>query len=104
MASGVVVGSAMHSRCIGRAGFEGSSDVNTFSMMSHRLARSAPRVLGALCAGVLLVPGLSHSAAAQGRLEARYEATLAGIPVGKGTWAIDIGEDQFSAAAAGGTA
>jgi hypothetical protein len=73
-------------------------------MMSPRLARSAPRVLGALCAGVLLLPGLSHSAAAQGRLEARYEATLAGIPVGKGTWAIDIGEDQFSAAAAGGTA
>ena len=25
-----------------------------------------------------------------GKLEARYEASLAGIPVGKGTWTIDI--------------
>jgi hypothetical protein len=42
-------------------------------------------------------------AAAQGKLEAQYEATLAGIPVGKGGWTIDIGDDQFSAAASGGT-
>ena len=40
---------------------------------------------------------------AQGKLEARYEATLAGIPVGKGAWTIDIADDQFSAAASGGT-
>jgi hypothetical protein len=38
-----------------------------------------------------------------GRLEARYEASLAGIPVGKGAWTIDISDDQFSAAASGGT-
>ena len=44
-----------------------------------------------------------HSAFAQGRLEAQYEATLAGIPVGKGAWTIDIADDQFSAAASGGT-
>ncbi|WP_291603001.1 DUF3108 domain-containing protein [Bradyrhizobium sp.] len=42
-------------------------------------------------------------AAAQGKLEAQYEATLTGIPVGKGSWNIDIQDDQFSAAAAGGT-
>ncbi len=42
-------------------------------------------------------------AAAQGRLEAQYEATLAGISVGRGTWAIEIGEDTYSAAAQGGT-
>jgi hypothetical protein len=42
-------------------------------------------------------------ASAQGRLEAQYEATLAGIPVGKGAWSIDISDDQFSAAATGGT-
>src|SRR5512141_2839432 len=42
-------------------------------------------------------------AAAQGRLEAQYEATLAGIPVGRGAWTIDISDDQFSAAASGGT-
>ena len=42
-------------------------------------------------------------AAAQGRLEARYEASLAGIPIGKGAWVIEIGDDQYSAAANGGT-
>ncbi|HZR76876.1 DUF3108 domain-containing protein [Bradyrhizobium sp.] len=42
-------------------------------------------------------------AAAQGRLEAQYEATLAGISVGRGTWAIEIGDDSYSAAAQGGT-
>ncbi|HEY0568253.1 MAG TPA: DUF3108 domain-containing protein [Xanthobacteraceae bacterium] len=52
--------------------------------------------------GLLLVA--PQTAFAQGKLEAHYEATLAGIPVGKGSWAIDIADDQFSAAAAGGTA
>jgi Protein of unknown function (DUF3108) len=42
-------------------------------------------------------------AAAQGKLDARYEVTLAGIPVGKGAWVIDIADDQYSAAASGGT-
>jgi hypothetical protein len=42
-------------------------------------------------------------ASAQGKLDARYEVTLAGIPVGKGAWVIDIADDQFSAAASGGT-
>jgi hypothetical protein len=41
---------------------------------------------------------------AQGKLDAHYEASLAGLPVGRGTWTIDISDDQFSASAAGGTA
>jgi len=45
-----------------------------------------------------------QAASAQGRLDAQYEATLAGIPVGKGAWTIEIGDDTFSAAAQGGTA
>ncbi|MFB9266692.1 DUF3108 domain-containing protein [Bradyrhizobium erythrophlei] len=44
------------------------------------------------------------AANAQGRLDAQYEATLAGIPVGKGSWTIEIGDDAFSASAQGGTA
>ena len=44
------------------------------------------------------------AAQAQGRLDARYEATLAGIPVGKGAWNIEISDDLFSASASGGTA
>src|ERR1700720_48456 len=56
--------------------------------------------LGVLAFGLAVAP---PSAFAQGRLEAHYEATLAGIPVGRGAWNIDISDDQFSAAAAGGT-
>src|ERR1700732_576001 len=60
-------------------------------------ARSA---LLAAAAWLLLAP---QPTAAQGRLEAQYEATLAGISVGRGTWAIEIGDDSYSAAAQGGT-
>ena len=77
--------------------------MNTHSMMSPRLARSVLGMLGSLCAGVVVLSGFSGAASAQGRLDARYEATLAGIPVGKGSWAIEILDDQFSAAAQGGT-
>ena len=40
---------------------------------------------------------------AQGRLEARYQATLGGLPLGKGAWQIDVRDDQFSAALSGAT-
>jgi hypothetical protein len=43
-------------------------------------------------------------ALAQGRLDARYSVTLSGMPVGKGSWVIDIAENQFTAAASGATA
>jgi len=41
---------------------------------------------------------------AQGKLDARYVVTLSGLPIGRGTWVIDIGEDYFTAAASGATA
>ena len=65
---------------------------------------SAPLVWASLVTGALL--GLlaeAGPAAAQGKLDARYEVSLAGIPVGKGAWVIDIADDQYSAAASGGT-
>lgn len=52
---------------------------------------------------VLLIADATHVAAAQGRLEAEYTATLSGIPIGRGNWVIEILEDQFSASASGGT-
>jgi Protein of unknown function (DUF3108) len=60
-------------------------------------------LLSSLVAGALLwlSPG---AASAQGRLDAHYEASLSGIPIGKGSWAIEIGDDAFSASAQGGTA
>ena len=74
----------------------------TNRMISRRLVPLALRVLGGLCTGACLLLA-APSAFAQGKLDARYEATLAGIPVGKGTWTIDIADDSFSAAASGGT-
>lgn len=41
---------------------------------------------------------------AQGRLDARYSVTLAGLPVGRGSWTIDVGDDQYSSTADGATA
>jgi hypothetical protein len=60
---------------------------------------------GALAAGAGLAALLAFAApaAAQGRLEAKYEASLAGIPVGRGAWSIDISDDQYNASANGGT-
>jgi hypothetical protein len=74
-----------------------------FGMISPRLAKAAPRVLGGFLAGAAMLLSAPHAALAQGKLDARYEATLAGIPVGKGAWTIEIADDQFSAAASGGT-
>jgi hypothetical protein len=73
-------------------------------MISPRLALMALRVLGGLSAGALALLAAQAPALAQGRLDARYEATLAGIPVGKGAWTVDIADDLFTATASGGTA
>jgi hypothetical protein len=83
-------------------GFEGT--VTTVSIL-QALVRSGARST-AFAAGVCVmavVADASHIAAAQARLEAEYTATLSGIPIGSGNWIIDISEDQFSAAASGGT-
>jgi Protein of unknown function (DUF3108) len=75
--------------------------------VTSTFSNSAPSALSklvSLCVGAVLLAGFAQGAAlAQGRLEAQYEATLAGIPVGKGAWTIDIGDEQYSANAFGGT-
>jgi len=78
--------------------------VTHYRRISAGLAPLLRRAAGGVCAGALLSLVVPQAASAQGRLEARYEATLAGIPVGKGAWTIEIADDQFSAAASGGTA
>ena len=52
---------------------------------------------------VLAMLGLLEPGRAQGHLEARYSATIAGIPIGKGSWTIDIGDSQYTAVASGST-
>ena len=55
-------------------------------------------------AALAIALAASGPAQAQSRLDARYSVTLAGIPIGKGAWVIDVSEDQFTAAASGATA
>jgi hypothetical protein len=78
--------------------------VTHYAKVLSRPAFPLWRTASGLCALALLWLAAPHGASAQGRLDARYEATLAGIPVGKGAWTVEIAEDQFSAAASGGTA
>ena len=56
---------------------------------------------GALAQALILAAAASVPASAQGKLEARYTASLAGIPIGKGSWAIDINDTRYTAAASG---
>ena len=56
-----------------------------------------------LAAVALVLAAASGPASAQGKLEARYTASLAGIPVGEGSWVIDINDGQYNAAASGNT-
>jgi uncharacterized protein DUF3108 len=76
---------------------------------SARSVRSAGFTLRgtAALAVAMVTAGLAadagHVAVAQGRFEAEYTATLAGIPIGRGNWVIDISDDQFTATASGGT-
>ncbi len=66
-----------------------------------RRAISPKWVLFCLCGAAFL--SQAAPASAQGRLDAQYEASLSGIPVGRGSWTIEIGDETFSAAAQGGT-
>src|SRR3954447_20599738 len=53
-------------------------------------------------AGVAILAGLP-TAQADSKLEARYLASLAGIPIGSGTWIVDVGEGRYLAGASGST-
>jgi hypothetical protein len=67
---------------------------------SRRLGCHRP---AALAAAVLVLAASVTGAAAQGRLDAEYMVTLAGIPIGHGNWVIDVSDNQFTANASGGT-
>ena len=55
----------------------------------------------AICGASLLDAG--SGAYAQGKLEARYAVTLGGVSFGQGSWTIDVGTDQYTAAVSGTT-
>jgi Protein of unknown function (DUF3108) len=65
--------------------------------------RSARWLAASLGTVAYLAAASAHPASAQGKLEAQYEASLAGIPVGRGAWSVEVGDDSYAAAASGGT-
>jgi len=77
--------------------------VTTKALRFGRSARWKLALLGANMPCLALFLMAPDAAFAQGRLEAQYEASLAGIPVGKGAWNIEISDDSYAAAAVGGT-
>jgi len=73
-------------------------------MRSSVLGHGLHCLRSCLAAPVLVAVCLAGGDAdAQGKLDARYTATLAGVPIGRGAWVIDIAEDQYTAAASGMT-
>jgi Protein of unknown function (DUF3108) len=48
-------------------------------------------------------PAAAKPSAGEGRLEAEYNASLAGIPIGHGNWIVEITDDGYTAAASGTT-
>jgi Protein of unknown function (DUF3108) len=58
---------------------------------------------GLIAFASLAALGILQTAQADSKLEARYVASLAGIPIGSGTWIVDVGENRYLAAASGST-
>lgn len=61
------------------------------------------RQIGVAGFAVVMLGLATTGAVSQGKLDARYSASLAGVPIGRGAWVIDIAEDHFTAAASGMT-
>ncbi|MBN9581708.1 MAG: DUF3108 domain-containing protein [Afipia sp.] len=62
-----------------------------------RLRRGVPACFG-IALGTMM---LAAPAVAQGRVDAKYQASLAGLPIGKGAWVVEIADDRFSTAVSG---
>jgi hypothetical protein len=65
------------------------------------------RGVAAVTCGLVGIVGCAlattSTASAQTKLDARYVVTLAGLPIGRGAWFIDISNDQYTVAANGKT-
>jgi hypothetical protein len=78
---------------------EGPTDVLSSWPAAGRAILGAVLLGAVLTAVTAVMPGgVAH---AQGKLEARYSVTIAGIPVGRGVWIADIADDQYTTAASG---
>jgi hypothetical protein len=70
-------------------------------VVSFRLAVRRTALAAGAAATIMIAGAACEPVRAQGKLEARYTASVGGIPLGKGAWIIEIGESQYSAAASG---
>lgn len=61
-------------------------------------------IIGFVACGFVSVVAAPEAARAQAKLEAQYSASLAGLPIGSGSWVVEIGDTNYSAAATGTTA
>jgi hypothetical protein len=71
--------------------------VGSFCLTRHAV------MLGAAALAMTAADAQLGSSRAQGKLDARYTVTLGGLPVGRGSWVIDITDDHFTASANGAT-
>jgi Protein of unknown function (DUF3108) len=78
----------------GAAQLRRTTDVQSSWSAVRRMIPAAALILAAATAS-------GGPANGQGRFEARYSVTIAGIPVGQGVWIADIAEDQYTTAASG---
>ena len=87
-----------------------------FVLLSLRRANAAASAVAFLVLAVVLAPvsavvfatatvagDTSRQGETQTRLEAEYAVTLAGIPIGRGNWIIELSDNQYTAAASGTT-
>lgn len=72
-------------------------------MATSCIALRATRLAGAVVLLATLADACAGVARAQGKLDATYTATLSGLPIGSGSWTIDVQNDQFATAASGAT-
>jgi hypothetical protein len=63
----------------------------------------ATQLAGTVALLLTIADASSGIARAQGKLDATYTATLSGLPIGNGTWSIDVQDNQFTAMASGST-
>jgi hypothetical protein len=68
--------------------------------MMARLGVGSPRLAVALL--LLLFGAASHRAAAQTKLDAAYNASLLGIPIGHISWTVELRDNRFDSSATGG--
>lgn len=78
------------------------------SVLPKRLVCTAgpTAVAAAVCITSILVALLadaSRGASAQGRLDAEYVASIAGIPIGRGNWVVELNDKDYTAAVSGAT-